>query len=116
MLNEILKWGFNAYVTIAIKIFDFIITPMFGILRGVIPEFNSYFVMINNFINNYIIKGIKFAKMAIVNSLGINHDLFTMFVFIAFMCIYIWFTTRILKLVLNIYSLYKSGNINFKKR
>ena len=45
MLNEILKWGFTAFVTIATKIFNFVVAPIFAIVQAVVPNFNTYFTI-----------------------------------------------------------------------
>lgn len=109
MLNNILIWFFGVVTSFFSNIINIVTTPIMTILRNSIPNFDSYFNTLSNFINNYIFTALKFGKMAIVNTLKIDHNIFNICVLIFSLGFAVFLATRSLKLISNIWSLKDNG-------
>lgn len=109
MINAVINGILDFFTFLFSKIIDLITIPFTLAIRSFFPNINSFLGDVENFITNYIFKGVHFFKMVFVNALGINHLVFDIVVTIFAFTVYVFIMSGFLKMVYNLWKIYKGG-------
>ena len=102
---------FNGLIAFLIDIFlKFISTcstivflPIFLTLEAFVPDFTDYLIIIDDFINNYIIKGVAFFREVMFNVTGFPRALFNVLIGYLVFKLGLMIVKQVIKMVVNAY-------------
>lgn len=103
MFNGLLTFLTTAWFKLITLISSLIFLPVYTTMTAFIPDFNNYLTTINNFLNDYILKGVAFFREVMFNITGFPRPLFNfLLAFLAFK-FGLMLTKQMLKMVVHAY-------------
>lgn len=102
---DIFGWVTDFIASSLRLIINFVTSPLLNILKSQIPNFSSFFSSANNFIQNYLFAGFQFAKMSIINTLSIDHNVWNLLVVSMGIILSFYVVILAIKLIYNLWSI-----------
>ena len=108
-MGNIVMWFADFFFQVFSKVTSALFKPIFDWAVNYNLISTDYFGTVQDFLNNYFYKYIRFVKETIINITGISPNLFVLLGTLLGFCLLLFISSLTIKAILNLYSLIRTG-------
>lgn len=109
MVGSLINGFLNMIFSIVSWFTNLITTPFFKFINEAFPDLSAYNIQFNDFLTNYVFRGVAFARELFLNFTGMPREIYYVWILFLFAIFALWLGTTGLTFLINMFRMWKRG-------